>query len=163
MNRNPVLLYKTLVVGIIVLFIGVGIQIAFGITIERDNNPPEPPEIDGPSWIEEYVYHNWTFTSIDPEGNFIWYYVDWGDNENSGWHGPYLSGEKKTFKHQYERWHTPYPSIYKMKAKAKDIYDAESQWTIKEVWVWVPRTRTPTYFSLLDCFPILERLLGLFR
>ncbi len=145
------MLYKSFVIGVIILFIGVGIQSVFAITIGESNNPPDAPDIDGPNWIEEYVYYNWTYTTIDPEGNFIWYYVDWGDNENTGWHGPYLSGESKTFKHRYERWHSPYPSIYKMKVKAKDIYDAESQWTIRDVIV--PRTRTLSYHRLLRTFP----------
>ena len=36
MNKNPVLLYKTLVVGVIVLFIGVGNQSAIGIIQQEE-------------------------------------------------------------------------------------------------------------------------------
>jgi hypothetical protein len=43
------------------------------------NQPPTPPDIQGRtggSVGEEYC---WTFTSTDPDGDDIYYYIDWGD------------------------------------------------------------------------------------
>jgi parallel beta-helix repeat protein len=88
------------------------------------NSPPCAPSITGPtsgSAGTEYIY---TFSSTDPNGNDVYYHIDWGDTTISGWMGPYLSGEMVTVSHTWSQKGT-----YTIKAKAKDIYGAESGWT----------------------------------
>ncbi len=100
---------KGLVVGIIVLFIGVGVQPAFAVESKSsvDNNPPDPPKItaflfyDGGDWRHYFFEFNMT----DPDG----------DNLNHlaiRWHedafvlllcGNWSSGSNVTFDMRYSR------------------------------------------------------------
>lgn len=69
------------------------------------------------------VATDYNFTAIDPEGDAVYYFIDWGDETNSGWIGPYSSGEKITQSHTWSK-----KATYTVKAKAKDIYGHESNW-----------------------------------
>jgi len=60
--------------------------------IQTTNTPPNKPSISGPIKGEYGISYDYNFLSSDPDGTPIWYYVDWGDNSNTGWFGPYASG-----------------------------------------------------------------------
>ena len=115
------------------------------ITVQLSgNNPPETPIINGTASGKPGIEYNYSFVTTDPDGNNLYYYVDWGDENNTGWLGPYLSGEEISESHMWLEKGT-----YIIKAKAKDIYDAESDWSNFEVTI--PRTRL-FYNSLLKQF-----------
>jgi hypothetical protein len=84
-------------------------------------------------------------STTDPDGDDVYYWIDWGDNTNSDWIGSYASGETITMSHTWSKKGT-----YNIKVKAKDVYGAESDWTTLQVTM--PRTIS---FSLLMKF--LER------
>jgi hypothetical protein len=68
------------------------------------------------------------------------------------WDGPYNSGDEVTFNHTWSEKGT-----YIIKAKAKDIYDYESQWGT--LTVIIPKSKTIVnnlYRNLLDVFRILQ-------
>lgn len=98
------------------------------------NQPPNAPDISGNKNGKINVEYNYNFIAIDPDGNNIYYYVDWGDENNTGWLGPYLSGEEISLNHIWIEKGT-----YVIKAKAKDIFDEESNWTNYEITM--PRNR----------------------
>ena len=56
--------------------------------------PPLKPTINGP--ISGKVNNEYPYTSstTDPEGNQVFYWFNWADGTNSGWLGPYNSGEE---------------------------------------------------------------------
>jgi len=58
----------------------------------------------------------------------VYYFVDWGDETNSSWLGPYISGEEANAKHMWNE-----DGIYNIRVKAKDMDGAESDWEILEV------------------------------
>ena len=89
-----------------------------------DNVPPNKPTISGPASGEVGEEYDYTFVSIDPDGGYVWYYIDWGDGDFEDWFGPYLSGEEIKVSHTWN-------SIgdYEIKVKAKDILDNESNWS----------------------------------
>jgi len=125
------------------------------VWIQDGNSPPDKPTINGPvNGITETVYDYLFFTS-DPEGNPIWYYVDWDDNSSIDWLGPYSSGEQIIKNHSWTDRGT-----YIIRCKAKDPYGDESPWG--ELKVTIPRDKVRAntiYFSKLGRFPLLERLL----
>jgi len=89
------------------------------------NNPPEKPErpvgdIKGKIG-KEYQY---TTSSIDPDGDSLYYLFDWGDGSYSEWLGPYESGETVNASHVWEKRGT-----YEIKVKAKDEYGSQSNWS----------------------------------
>jgi hypothetical protein len=87
------------------------------IKVATDNNPPDEPII-----FEDndtlYIY------SIDPDNDNIYFLIDWDDGTYSDWFGPYTSGEILAINHTWSE-----PGTYYIKAKAKDIYGAESNWS----------------------------------
>jgi hypothetical protein len=90
-------------------------------------NPPFAPSIIGPTQGKAGEEYEYTFRSIDPNGDNIFYYISWGDGTDTGWIGPYTSGESITLSHTWSK------GEYKISAKAKDIYGAESPWATLEV------------------------------
>jgi outer membrane protein assembly factor BamB len=92
--------------------------------IKESNNPPTKPSISGETNGETGKMYYYTFVSTDPDNDeYLHYYIDWGDGENSGWKGPYAPGEDAGWGHSWDLWRT-----YTIKAKARDNYGAESDW-----------------------------------
>ncbi len=113
------------------------------------NQPPGIPDIEGETngyYGESYDY---TFITTDPDGDDVWYFIEWGDESTSGWIGPYDSGEEAVVSHTWDDEDT-----YTIRAKAKDIFDAEGEWGTLEV------TMPVNQHSYL--FPLLQRLLERF-
>jgi len=87
------------------------------------NDPPDAPVIDGPTSGKAGIEYNYTFLSVDPNDDDIYYYIDWGDDTNSGWIGPFESGETAIESHTWSEQGT-----YTISAKSKDTRGAESDW-----------------------------------
>jgi len=98
--------------------------------IERLNNPPDTPEISGPTSGKVKIEIEYTFSTNDPELDNVFYFVDWGDETNSGWIGPNASGEEIKIKH---KWNTK--DRYTIKCKAKDTSGAESNWRFFDITI----------------------------
>jgi hypothetical protein len=108
------------------------------------NGAPLAPQISGPNG-KPRVSYNYTLNTTDPEGDPVYYLVNWGDNTTTGWLGPYASGIEITVNHT---WHKR--GTYTVKAKAKDN-NSESGWTTLPVtmplggswlsllWEWMVR------------------------
>jgi len=86
------------------------------------NYPPDTPDISGPETGTPGVTYSYTFETTDPNGDDVYYWVDWGDNSNSGWFGPYLSDTQASSSHGWSQQGT-----YTIEVKAKDNHEAESQ------------------------------------
>jgi outer membrane protein assembly factor BamB len=121
--------------------------------VQDGNVPPDKPTIDGPKKGLPHQHYTYSFVSSDPEENPIWYYVDWDDGKNTGWLGPYSSGHKITITHT---WHEE--KVFIIRAKAKDVFDNESEWATFKVNL--PRDKAANYFffSLIERFPLFKQL-----
>jgi hypothetical protein len=122
-----------------------------------ENNPPQIPEIDGPKSGLIGVSYNFTFNSIDHDEDDVYFYIKWGDGYTENWIGPFSSGEDFELAHTYSNKKT-----YILQVKAKDIHDAESNWS--EFEINIPRNRAtfnPLLYWFLERFPLLERLLNI--
>lgn len=100
------------------------------------SNHPDTPVITGPtSGVigREYAY---TVSTADPDGDDISYYIDWGDGSATGWTSTISSGETITASHVWSE-----KATYTVKAKAKDVYGAESDWG--HLQVSMPYYHTP--------------------
>ncbi|UCF49057.1 MAG: PKD domain-containing protein [Thermoplasmatales archaeon] len=86
--------------------------------------PPKAPTISGPDYGVINQEYNFTINTTDPNGDDIFYYIEWGDNTSSGWVGPYASGEEVTVNHTWLEH-----GVYEIKAKAKDILGLSSGWS----------------------------------
>ncbi len=124
------------------------------------NIPPDAPVIYGPTRGKPGVEYTFTFNAIDPDGHDIAEYtVRWGDSPDEIIEGPFASGAAANASHSWDSQRT-----YTIKAKAKDICGAESNWS--EFEVEIPRNRATVnslFHWLLERFPLLEKLLSLIR
>jgi len=96
----------------------------FKIEYVTSEEPPNPPVIAGPQTTNALVPTSFNFTAQDPNGDDVEYYVNWGDDTNSSWLGPYPSGQNMITSHAWTR-----PGQYTITAKAKDSLGQESTWS----------------------------------
>lgn len=124
------------------------------------NQAPYAPEISGPPSGKPGTSYEFTIVTTDPEEDNVCYNIDWGDG-NTEWTGFYASGEEVTITHTWSGQGT-----YIIKAQAKDVYGAESEWS-EEFEVTMPRNRiiNRPFLQFLQnhphVFPILRQLLQL--
>jgi len=101
----------------------------------KPNSPPEKPTIEGPSTGITGVSMLYNASTTEPDGDRVYYNFDFG-GEESGWIGPYSSGEIASASHI---WRTE--GTYEVKVKAKDEYGKESEWS-DPLQVAVPLAKT---------------------
>jgi hypothetical protein len=126
------------------------------------NIAPDIPEIDGSTSGSPGVEYTYTIVTTDPDGDDVYYCIDWGDGTPEEWIGPYSSGEEITVSHTWDE-----RGIYTVKVKAKDVFDHESDWATLSVTM--PRSKIsmrPIFSGFLEkliCrFPLLERIINLY-
>jgi len=115
--------------------------------------PPDEPSINGTVEGKKGREYQYTLSATDPEGHDVSYLVDWGDDTNSTWIGPYPSGETIMVNHTWSDRGT-----YVVRVKAKDTFDVESDWVTLEVSM--PKNRMININSLFQQF--IELLQGRF-
>jgi hypothetical protein len=110
------------------------------VTISDPNSPPNTPSTpSGPSSGYTGVSYTYSTSATDPDGDDVYYWFSWGDGTNSGWVGPYNSGETGSASHSWSS-----PGTYSVKAKAKDTNGAESGWSnVKTVTISNPPQNDP--------------------
>jgi len=89
------------------------------------SNPPTQPTLSGRTLGVMNVSYTYTALSTDPDGDQIYYIFYWGDGTNSGWLGPYASGQQGSAQHAWT-----HNGVYLVKAKARDVYFSGSPWSI---------------------------------
>lgn len=132
------------------------------VTVILNNPPNKPSKPSGTINGKINVQYTYTSSATDPETDQVYYWFDWGDGNNSGWVGPYNSGQTGSAKHAWT-----VKGTYQIKVKSKDTNDAESPWS-DPLSVTMPRNRLliNTLFMIFlekfpNAFPLLRFLLGL--
>lgn len=121
------------------------------------NDAPDIPSIDGESSGKAGEEYDYTFSTVDSDGDDVFYFIEWGDSSDTGWIGPYSSGEEVILSHIWiDR------GAYSVRAKVKDEHGAESDWGSLEISM--PKNKAINPFPLLleklmERFPILEQIL----
>ena len=128
------------------------------------NQPPEIPSITGPASGKPGVEYEFNFSTIDPDGDDVYYCVSWGCCGPGDFHtyGPYESGLEVTLSHSWSE-----QGDYTIQAYAKDIHEAESE--IATFEITMPRNKavhSPLLYFLQNfltshpsLFPIIQRLI----
>ncbi len=126
--KNPTHIYEsmgqfTVSVSVKDKFGGVGSNF---ITIDIIlTHPPQIPTIT--SGANENIVgqeSEYKFQATDPDGDQVYLMIDWGDDSEIIWQGPYMSGQQITLKHSWLD-----DGSYNIKAKCKDIHEYESEWS----------------------------------
>ena len=125
----------------------------FEVTI-IDNHPPDAPKITGPRFVSPGI-HEWTFKAIDPDGDDVYYWIEWGDKSFENWFGPFESGEEAISSHYYHEY-----GEVTIKAQAKDIHGAiGDEGTLS---VTIPKSKqifNLPFLQFLERFPILNQII----
>ena len=106
------------------------------------NHPPETPDIDGPVTGKTQEEQTYTFTINDVNNDEVFLFVDWGDETNSGWIGPYTSGEEITLVHTWN-----WKGTYTVKAKGMDEHEVQGKWATLEVSM--PKNKNAVFDSII--------------
>jgi hypothetical protein len=92
--------------------------------LSGNQGPERPSRPSGPSSGDFGVEYTYTSSTTDPDGDGLYYWFNWGDNTNSGWLGPFDSGDEVSSSHIWEA-----RGNYGIKVKAKDESGAQSEWS----------------------------------
>ena len=121
-----------------------------------DNQAPvTPKDIFGPRNAKLNIEYTYNTTTYDPDGDLLYYKWDWATGR-TGWLGPYESNETVEVKITF-----PLNMDYFINVIVKDSNHARSEWST--INVNTPRTRTSHWMQFLDMFPVLQRILQLWK
>lgn len=121
---------------------------------------PEKPILSGPTsgkMGEEYYYST---SSIDPDDDDIFYLFEWGDKTNSGWLGPFYSGEVCNVSHIWN-----HRGDYQIRVRVKDVKGVVGEWsdplsvTMPKSKLYSDRSFLRFMQNILDKFPLFAQLL----
>lgn len=106
---------------------------------------------------ESDIEYESTILSTDLNGDEPEYYIDWSDNTNEDCIDLYISSSEASVKHNW-----PKKINYTIKAKTRDIHNAESDWTTLEVSM--PKTKIlntviQLFMKLLKRFVFFDKIL----
>jgi len=90
----------------------------------KKNLPPATPELSGPTQGKPAKTLSYTFSTTDPENQYLAYLVDWGDDTDEDWDEGYASGEEVRRAHKFVD-----SGVYYIRVKARDSKLAESGWS----------------------------------
>ena len=134
---------------------------AWLIEVRWGNDPPDKPSRpSGPLNGKVGDRIPYTSEAVDPDGDQVLLLFDWGDGKDSGWLGPFDSGETVEAKHTWTQKGT-----FQIKVKAMDVHGAEGVWS-DPLPVRMPRGSFvgSLFLDFLRCHPnlflLLEFLLG---
>jgi hypothetical protein len=117
------------------------------------DTPPTNPSIQGPTEGKPRIAYSYMIVAADPEGDGMFYYVDWGDTTSSNWVGPYPANESVTLTHTFTK-----KGSYTIKVQARDIYYAVGPWGTLEVTM-PTEVSLPFFLKFLHRFPLIFNLL----
>jgi rhodanese-related sulfurtransferase len=127
----------------------------------KANSPPSIPTINGENKGKVGEEYQYTLNTTDIDQDDIYYYVNWSDNTPDQLAGPYHPGEAAILSHIWSEKGT-----YTLKVKARDKYNAESDWAT--LTITMPYSYNKPILQFLEllfqrfpnAFPILRYLLG---
>jgi len=129
------------------------------IVIFHNNPPNKPSRPDGPTSGKSGTEYTYTSSATDIELNQLEYLFDWGDGADSGWLGPFNSGQTVSASHTWTQ-----EGSYQIKVKARDTNLDESDWS-DPLPISMPKNKAinnPFLLfleRLIERFPILEQIL----
>jgi formylglycine-generating enzyme required for sulfatase activity len=120
------------------------------ISGSENHAPITPNRPEGTTSGKPGTIYSYETAAVDPDGDQIYYWFNWGDESNSGWLGPYTSGIIINASHGWEA-----KGNYEIKVKAKDIHGLESDWS-NSLPISMPKNLE--FHSFFERFPYFLRI-----
>jgi hypothetical protein len=127
----------------------------YGLIPGAPNKPSKP--VGSASGTPGTIY-TYSSSTTDDEGDQIYYLFDWGDGTDSGWKGPFPSGN---ICEASKKWDSK--GTYYIKVKAKDTEDHESRWSDALI-VTISKSKNivnPLFQKFFEKYPLNLKLLKL--
>jgi C1A family cysteine protease len=135
------------------------------VYIDKENHPPETPTLTGRERGKNGTAYSYTFSTTDPDGDEVKYYLNWGDDYwyggAVGWLGPFPSGLNVALNKTFQK-----KGNYTVRVKAQDKYGAKSDWATLSVTMPASYNLPiqPFWDRLFErypnAFPLLRQILG---
>ena len=123
------------------------------LSIKNINLAPSMPTITGPAKGKPGVEYEYTIVSSDPEGQDVYYWVEWFDGcPGVNWIGPYSSGEQITVKNTWNEKGT-----FTVSVKARDEDGAVGPTGTLSVRMPLTRFSFERFSSFFDIFPLFKQ------
>jgi thiol-disulfide isomerase/thioredoxin len=128
------------------------LEITYSITNNEniENFSPEIPTITGPTRAKINENIEYSITCIDPDGDEIYYFIEWGDGDIEEWIGPFESASSININHIWQE-----KGDFIIRVKAKDDYNSESDWGTLEL-------KMPKFYQYTSYFDLLKNILQFF-
>ena len=115
--------------------------------------PVTPNAPSGPTSGRIGEEHEYTAVTTDPENDDLYYFFEWSEDDNSGWLGPYESGETCTGSFIWEK-----RGEYQIRVKARDEHGSVSGWS-EYLPVSMPRySQYSLFYEFLSNHPVFHKL-----
>jgi hypothetical protein len=129
------------------------------LSIKNPNKVPSKPTIDGPRRGKPDVEYDFKFTSVDPDGDDVYYDVQWEETAEIITYGPFPSAEEVTLSHSWSKRGT-----HTIKGKARDVYFGESDWatltvSMSKTKIYYPEIMSCLFEKLPFLYPLLKYLI----
>jgi hypothetical protein len=94
------------------------------LVINYNHPPNKPSKPSGLHFLKIGKTYNFSTSTIDTDGDRVFFWFDWGDDTNSGWVGPFDYGYPGSASHSWNK-----DGNYQIRVKAKDTFGSESEWS----------------------------------
>ena len=121
----------------------------------KTNEPPNRLKINGPILRRADVEQNYTFNVTDPNGDCIFYQIDWGDGMSEQSISTYDTDVNLTLQHAWKK-----QGIYTITAKAEDPFgEKTNRATIKVIILPKKGALISFLLTFLERFPLLKQII----
>jgi len=120
-----------------------------------NNAPNKPNKPEGETKGKKGAEYEYSSKTFDPENDQIYYLFRWSDGTDSGWLGPYDSGEGCSASHTWDE-----DGAYIVRVKSKDVHGSESVWS-NPLNVMMPKPKSFPhifYLKLSNYFQKIEKV-----
>ena len=146
---------KLIVLVVSMLFLSLAL-----VTNVSANSPPDTPTITGDANGTTGTQYTIEVCSSDPDGDDIYFCIDWGDDSGEQCLGPYASDSCVPLNKIYDA-----DGSYTIRVKAQDENQAESGYATLRVSM--PKSKSKVSFlfdfiyKIFERFPIIAKILNL--
>jgi len=121
-----------------------------------NNRPQKPMSPNGPTSGSINTHYNYSTSTIDLDGDDIYYLFDFGDGSSTNWIGPVTSNTEISASHQWEK-----KGSYAIRVKAKDTHGYETEWS-DPLSVSFPKSKAEHWYkTIFVMHPFLNRFISL--
>jgi parallel beta-helix repeat protein len=121
----------------------------------KTNKPPGRLKITGPLLRRAEVDLDYTFNVTDPDGDCLFFQINWGDGTTEKSISPLDTGVNLTLRHSWKK-----PGLYTITSTAEDPYYEKTNRATQKVLILSKKgTLISSIIAFLERFPLLKKII----